>query len=230
MDKIDASEDICTVYFGNQTPCLGGVLALNGKTGEPIWTHWTAHAIFSIDCDVDLTNDKIKDCIISGRGGILQAISGHDGSNIWEIPTQKPATSMGQQIILDVCDARFMTDMDGDGISDVIASHIMQTDDIRKSNMLIISGKSGSIIRNIDLPESEQLFIAPQILVHPDGENVFILATNSQKQAGGLYIVSQANMFYGDLVCYNISHIKMVACLLYIEQKIIYIYIICFFY
>lgn len=200
MDKIDASEDICAVYFGNQTPCLGGVLALNGKTGETIWTHWTAHAIFSVDCGIDLTSDKIKDCIISGRGGILQAINGHDGTNIWEIPTQRPATSTGQQIILDICDARFMADMDGDGIGDVIASHIVQTDAVRKSNMLVISGKSGSIIRNINLPESEQLFIAPQILVHPDGENVFILATNSQKQAGGLYIVSQANIFYGDLV------------------------------
>ncbi|XP_032688861.1 uncharacterized protein LOC116852515 isoform X1 [Odontomachus brunneus] len=206
LDKIDASEDICAVYFGNQTPCLGGVLALNGKTGETIWTHWTAHAIFSVDCGIDLTSDKIKDCIISGRGGILQAINGHDGTNIWEIPTQRPATSTGQQIILDVCDARFVTDMDGDGIGDVIASHVMQTDTVRKSNMLVISGKKGSIIRNINLPESEQLFIAPQILVHPDGENVFILATNSQKEAGGLYIVSQANIFYGDLQLRELYH------------------------
>ncbi|EFN80767.1 uncharacterized protein LOC105186548 [Harpegnathos saltator] len=206
LDTLDASQDICTVYFGNQTPCLGGVLALNGKTGETIWTHWTAHAIFSIDCGVDLTSDKVKDCIISGRGGILQAINGHDGSNIWEMPIQNPATSLGQQRILDVYDARFMADMDGDGIGDVIASHAMQTDNIRMSNMLIISGKSGSIIRNLNLPESEQLFIAPQILVHPDGENVFVLATNSQKQAGGLYIVSQGNIFYGDLQLRELYH------------------------
>lgn len=198
---MDASEDICTVYFEKQTPCLGGVLALNGKTGEIIWTHWTAHAIFSVDCGIDLTNDKIKDCIISGRGGILQAINGYDGSSIWEIPVKSPATSLGQKRTLDVCDARFMMDMDGDGTGDVIASRAVQTDDVRTSNMQIISGKSGTIIRNINLPESEQLLIAPQVLVHPDGENVFVLAINSQKQAGGLYIVSQASIFYGDLVC-----------------------------
>lgn len=201
---MDAPEYICTLYFGNQTPCLGGVLALNGKTGETIWTHWTAHAIFSIDCGVDLTNDKIKDCIISGRGGILQAINGRDGSNIWEIPIQDTVASPQQQRILDIYDARFITDMDGDGIGDVISSHAMQSDDVRASNVLVISGRSGDIIRKVNLPDTEQLFIAPQIMVQSDGENIFVLATSSQQEAGGLYIVSQANMFYGDLVCNQI--------------------------
>jgi len=203
---MDAPEYICTIYFGNQTPCLGGVLALNGKTGGTIWTHWTAHAIFSVDCNEDLTNDKIKDCIISGRGGVLQAINGQDGSNIWEIPIQNPTISSEQQIILDVYDARFMVDIDGDSIGDVIASHAIQLNDIRTSNVLIISGKSGNVIRSINLPDSEQLFIAPQIMVHPDGENIFILATSSQQEAGGLYIASQANIFYGDLVCNDIIY------------------------
>jgi outer membrane protein assembly factor BamB len=203
---MDAPGYICTIYFGNQTPCLGGVLALNGKTGGTIWTHWTAHAIFSVDCNEDLTNDKIKDCIISGRGGILQAINGQDGSNIWEIPIQNPTTSSEQQTILDVYDARFMVDIDGDSIGDVIASHAIQLNDIRTSNVLIISGRSGNVIRSINLPDSEQLFIAPQIMVHPDGENIFILATSSQQEAGGLYIVSQANIFYGDLVCNHVIY------------------------
>ncbi|XP_011255000.1 uncharacterized protein LOC105250534 isoform X2 [Camponotus floridanus] len=202
---MNAPEYICTVYFGNQTPCLGGVLALNGKTGETIWTHWTAHAIFSIDCGVDLTNDKIKDCVISGRGGILQAISGRDGSNIWEIPIEETVASAQQQKI-DVYDARFITDMNGDSIGDVIASHAMQSNDIRASNILVISGRNGNIIRNINLPDTEQLFIAPQIIVQSDGENIFVLATNSQQEAGGLYIVSQANIFYGNLQLRKLNH------------------------
>ncbi|XP_012234681.2 uncharacterized protein [Linepithema humile] len=199
LDTMDAPEYICTIYFERQMPCLGGVLALNGKTGETIWTHWTAHAIFSVDCGVDLTDDKIKDCVISGRGGILQAINGHDGSLIWEIPIQDPAMLSEQQRIVDVYDARFIADADGDGIGDVIASHAMQSDDTRASNVLVISGKSGKTIRDVNLPNTELLFVAPQILVHPDGENIFVLATSSQEEAGGLYIVSQANIFYGDL-------------------------------
>ncbi|KAG5322445.1 F234B protein, partial [Pseudoatta argentina] len=203
LDMMD-TEYICTIYFGNQTPCLGGVLALNGKTGEPIWTHWTAHSILSVDCDADLTNDKVKDCIISGRGGILQAIDGHDGSNIWEIPLQDLISKL--QIISDVYDARFIADMDGDGIADVIASHVVQSDNIQASNVLVISGKSGSVIGNMNLPDTEQLFVAPQIIVHPDGENIFVLATTSQQDSGGLYIVSQANIFYGNLQLQKLNH------------------------
>lgn len=198
---MDAPEYICTVYFEGQTPCLGGVLALNGKTGDTIWTHWTAHAIFSVDCGADLTNDGIKDCIVSGRGGILQAVNGRDGTAMWEVPLQRePTTSTSQRRILDVYDARFMADMNGDGVADVIASHTVQSDDERASDVLLISGRSGDVIRTVGLPDTEQLFIAPQILVYPDGENVFVLATSSQQEAGGLYITSQASMFYGDLV------------------------------
>lgn len=190
--------NVCTIYFGKLPPCSGGVLALNGKTGDTIWTHWAAHSIYSIDCGADLTNDKIKDCVISGRGRILQAIDGRDGSTIWEIGAlHNPAS----QIILDVYDARFIADMDGDGTGDVIASHVMQSDNVQASNVLVISGRNGVIIRDIDLPDTEQLFVAPQIIVHPDGENIFVLTTTSQQDAGGLYIVSQANIFYGDLVC-----------------------------
>ncbi|XP_024868118.1 uncharacterized protein LOC112452235 isoform X1 [Temnothorax curvispinosus] len=202
LDTMD-TKYICTIYFGRQTPCLGGVLALNGKTGETIWTHWTAHSIFSVDCGADLTNDKIKDCVISGRGGV-QAINGRDGSNIWDIPLQDSASEL--QITLDVYDARFTADMDGDGTGDVIASHAVQSDNIQASNILVISGRSGNVIRNIDLPDTEQLFVAPQIIVHPDGENIFVLATTSQQDAGGLYIVSQANIFYGDLQLRKLNH------------------------
>ncbi|KAL0121064.1 hypothetical protein PUN28_008647 [Cardiocondyla obscurior] len=193
---------ICTVYFEKQTPCQGGVLALNGKTGDVIWTHWTAYSIFSVDCGVDLTHDEIKDCVISGRGGILQAIDGRDGSNLWEMPLQD---SSEPQITLDVYDARFIADMDDDGTGDVIASHAVQSDNTQTSNILVISGRSGDVIRNIDLPDTEQLFVAPQIIIHPDGENIFVLATTSQQDDGGLYIVSQANIFYGDLKLQKIN-------------------------
>ncbi|EZA56528.1 hypothetical protein X777_03315 [Ooceraea biroi] len=204
LDTMDAPEYICTIYFGSQTPCLGGVLALNGKTGDTIWTHWTAHAVFSVDCNEDLTNDRIKDCVISGRGGILQAVYGHNGSSIWEIPIQNPTSE--QRRLLDVYDARFMPDVDGDGVSDVIAAYAVQSNDVRESKVLVISGQHGDVIRSVSLPYSEQLFIAPQIMVHPDGENIFILATSSQQEAGGLYIVSQANIFYGDLQLRKLYH------------------------
>lgn len=61
---------MCALYFGRMTPCLGGVIALDGLTGSTIWQHWTSHPIFMVDCSVDLTDDKTNDCLISGKGGV----------------------------------------------------------------------------------------------------------------------------------------------------------------
>ncbi|XP_015584777.1 uncharacterized protein LOC107262760 isoform X2 [Cephus cinctus] len=154
---------------------------------------------------MDLTSDRIKDCIASGRGGILHAINGHDGSSIWELPLQDLATP-GQQRILDVYDARYMPDIDEDGVGDVIASHTLQSGGTRNSEILILSGKTGSIIHSVALPETEQLFLAPQTFIHPDGENIFVIATSSQRQSGGLYIVPQSNLIYGDLKLRKLHH------------------------
>lgn len=61
---------VCTIYFDRKTPCLGGVIALDGLTGNTIWQHWTSHPIFMVDCSADLTEDKTNDCLISGKGGV----------------------------------------------------------------------------------------------------------------------------------------------------------------
>lgn len=207
-------EYACTSYFNGQVPCFGGVLALNGKTGDILWIHWTAHAIFSIDCDLDLTNDKIKDCIICGRNGILHAVNGYNGTSIWEIPV-RDLSILEEWKFSDIYDARFIADINGDDVGDIIASHVIHSRKIHTSEVLIISGINGNIIHNSVLPNTEQLFLAPQKLIHPDGENIFILVTSSQKQSSGLYIISQVNLIYGNLVSsFNIQR-KYINNLLY---------------
>ncbi|XP_012277652.1 uncharacterized protein LOC105698194 isoform X1 [Orussus abietinus] len=202
---MDASEFLCPLYFENQVPCLGGTLALDGQTGETLWTHWTAHAIFSTDCGIDLTNDKINDCIISGHGGILQAINGRDGLSLWEIPIQTLQT-LEQPKILDIYDAKYVPDVDGDNIGDVLASHTLQAGNARTSEIVIVSGKTGNIIQSIALPSTEQLFAAPQALIHPDGETMYIIATSSDQQSGGLYLAPQSNLIQGELKLRQLHH------------------------
>ena len=198
---INIPEYICALYFDGQVPCSGGILALNGNTGDTLWVHWTAHAVFSIDCGIDLTNDKIKDCIICGRGGILHAVDGYNGTSIWEIPIQDLSISEEWKLS-DIYDAKFIADIDGDDIGDIIASHTIQSREIHSSEILMISGTNGNIIHRSVLPNTEQLFLAPQKLVHPDGENIFVLVTSSQKQSGGLYVIPQENLMYNDLVSF----------------------------
>ena len=45
---------VCDIYFAGQQPCLGGVLALDGRDGRELWRLWTEHEIFSLTCQVSL--------------------------------------------------------------------------------------------------------------------------------------------------------------------------------
>lgn len=55
---------------GELNNCEGGIIALDGSSGDTLWQRWTAFNVFSIYCSQDLNNDSINDCIASGRGGV----------------------------------------------------------------------------------------------------------------------------------------------------------------
>nr|XP_050849898.1 uncharacterized protein LOC127063764 [Vespula vulgaris] len=202
----------CYNYFENQVPCLGGILALDGQTGNTLWIHWTVYAIFSMDCGLDITNDKINDCIASGEGGMLYAINGKDGFIIWKISNEELSSSE-HLTIFHIYNAKFIPDIDGDDIGDVIATGTIQSDLSRSSRILIISAKKGHILHTINTPNIE-LFSTPQTIVHPDGENIFVLTANNQMQSGALYIASSTNFMYGNLKLKELHHSSGKAALL----------------
>ncbi|XP_046818324.1 uncharacterized protein LOC124423961 isoform X2 [Vespa crabro] len=202
----------CYDYLKNQVPCLGGILALDGKTGNTLWIHWTVYGIFSIDCGLDITNDKINDCIASGEGGMLYAINGQNGLSIWKISNEELSSSE-HSIIFHIYNAKFIPDTDRDGIGDVIVTGTIQSDLSRSSRILIVSAKKGHILYTINTPNIE-LFSIPQTIVHPDGENIFVLTANNQMQSGALYIASSTNFMHGKLKLKELHHSSGKAALL----------------
>ncbi|XP_043491723.1 uncharacterized protein LOC122517418 [Polistes fuscatus] len=202
----------CHYFIENSLPCLGQILALDGKTGDTLWIYWPIYGISSIDCGLDITNDKINDCIASVEGGVLYAINGKTGIKIWIISDNK--LSDEHSTIFRIFDAKFITDTDRDGIGDVIVTgYTVQSDLSRRSKILIVSGKKGKILYTIDSPKIE-LFSLPQTIVYPDGENIFVLTANNQMQSGTLYIASSANFMHGNLKLKELHHSSGKAALL----------------
>ncbi|PSN30859.1 hypothetical protein C0J52_21219 [Blattella germanica] len=122
-DGHDVPDYVCKLYFGGTSPCLGGLIALDGRTGSSIWHHWTSHSVFTVDCGADITNDRTNDCLISGKGGVLQLVNGHDGSSIWQYIEQDEVTEPHEEPLVDIFAAQFVQDVDGDGLPDVLTSH-----------------------------------------------------------------------------------------------------------
>ena len=42
-------------------------MAVNGKNGQQIWVRYSPHELFASNCNIDITGDGIKDCILGGR-------------------------------------------------------------------------------------------------------------------------------------------------------------------
>jgi hypothetical protein len=50
--------------------CLGGVLALNGKTGGMVWKLWLTRMVLGVHCEFEITGDGVPDCVITGKNGV----------------------------------------------------------------------------------------------------------------------------------------------------------------
>jgi hypothetical protein len=109
----------CDIYFNGSFPCFGGILALDGRTGHEIWRHYTIHEVFAINCNADLDNDGVLDCLIGGRVAVFEAISARHGTLLWKFSKANP----GYEEIMAVYTAQFVRDLNGDGIADILASH-----------------------------------------------------------------------------------------------------------
>lgn len=191
---------MCTLYFDRKTPCLGGVIALDGLTGNTIWQHWTSHPVFMVDCSADLTEDKTNDCLISGKGGMLQLVNGHDGSNVWQYVEQAGEAELHGEPLVDVFSAQFIEDVDGDGLPDVLAAHTQDLPPKLTGHLVLISGKEGKFLQKVATPHQEETYYAPQVLVHLDGLSIVVFGTGGQASPGGLYAVPLHHLVKGNML------------------------------
>lgn len=118
VDGYNAPRLSCDLYFNGTFPCFGGALALDGVNGKELWRHYTKHEVFALNCDGDLDLDGVWDCLIAGRAGVFQAVSGKSGKLLWNFGSQE-----AREPIMNVYTAQFIRDLNGDGVMEVLAAH-----------------------------------------------------------------------------------------------------------
>ena len=45
-------------------------MALDGRSGDVLWQHWTEEGVFGLDCSADITGDGTNDCLATGKKGV----------------------------------------------------------------------------------------------------------------------------------------------------------------
>lgn len=178
----------CTLANGQVDLCEGGIMALNGVTGDALWKYWAPYAIFSHFCKFDINSDQINDCVIAGPGGLLQAIDGKSGKLLWDFKRITIQTPDEIDInAVNLYTVNILRDRDFDQIPDIVAAHTSERFGIREGHIILISGKSGKILRSISSPYKEEIFLPIQYMTMKDGTEYLLVLTGGQNTAGGIY-------------------------------------------
>ncbi|XP_043651265.1 uncharacterized protein LOC122618774 isoform X1 [Drosophila teissieri] len=170
---------------GEEVPCEGGVVALNGLDGSILWQSWSVANVFSLHCSADVDGDGGTDCVAAGRLGMIYAINGRTGSVIWsfrelEVETNSP-------IVMDLYTINVLRDLDGDAVPEVIAAHLEEREESKAGHIKLISGKTGKVIRSIPTPYREEMFVPIQLITQADGTELLLIVTGGQNTPGGIY-------------------------------------------
>ncbi|KAL7730127.1 hypothetical protein ACLKA6_009400 [Drosophila palustris] len=170
---------------GDDVPCEGGVVALNGRDGTILWQSWSVANVFSLHCNADIDLDGGMDCLAAGRLGMIFAINGRTGQVIWtfhelEVETNSP-------IVMDLYTINVLRDLDGDEVPELIAAHLEEREESKAGHIKLISGKTGKVIRSIPTPHREEMFVPIQLLTQADGTELLLMITGGQNTPGGIY-------------------------------------------
>ncbi|XP_077869110.1 uncharacterized protein LOC144360098 [Saccoglossus kowalevskii] len=166
-DRYFAEPILCDLYFDGFHPCLGGLLALDGKTGDELWRHYTEHEVFAVNCNVDIDSDGVRDCLGGGRAGVFHAVSGATGALLWRFDEHEAKVD-----ISNLYTPQFIRDMNGDGVQDVLAMH--GGDPLRDpgkpvekiGRLIFFSGFTGDILQWVQVPDKLESYYSPQVLLY----------------------------------------------------------------
>lgn len=63
-------ELFCPIFMGVPPPCEGGVIALDGGSGNILWRNWMNDTVFLLKCTADVNSDGVNDCLAIGLEGV----------------------------------------------------------------------------------------------------------------------------------------------------------------
>ena len=210
------NDNTLDIVFGGGVegyPTPFGVNAIDGFSGEVLWTMPTRNEMFGSPNFIDVNNDGIDDVIIAGRDAELRMINGQDGSLIWEFweyasfPVDDPQyINPNDSGWYNFYNTQIIDDLNNDGIDELLCSNggDHSLDDIETNrppgHILIVDSYSGNTLFSSVVPDSNETYMSP-LLVDLDnsGDKKIIFGTGGETIGGSLFICSFEDLLNNDL-------------------------------
>ena len=184
-----------------------GVVALNGESGEVLWTIPARDEIFGSAGLLDITENGLPDVIIGGRSASLFAINGQSGEIIWEFLSDTDFYSARDKGYLNFYNPQVIPDQDGDGIPDILIANggdvtVPPGDPGRPTGkLMVISGKTGELIAEAEVPDGNETYMSAVVakMSDLDEDYTVIYGTGGETLGGNLFRTTLADILKGDI-------------------------------
>ena len=201
----DGTKDIVLGAGTDSTYSNYGVVALDGISGQLLWSLPTPDEIFTSAVFNDINNDTTPDVFIGGRNAQLYAIDGSNGNIIWEFFPQNFGLNPADSGLYNFYSSQICDDYDGDHINDILVTnggdHKAAPFDPRPPGyLMLISGASGNLIAKAVSPDSAEIYCSPVILDKNGGMlPEIIFGTGGEQHGGGMYVTNFNDLLNGDI-------------------------------
>ncbi|XP_077296609.1 uncharacterized protein LOC143918545 [Arctopsyche grandis] len=119
-----------------------GIILIVGNSGKVGWFIRQPRLPTDVDCSlIDVDKDDIKDCIVVGNEGLFATFNPVTGTIIWYLHNHDDSNKLFAAVDFPLV----LMDVDGDGVSDMLAS-CTPYDSKNHNALILISGYRGSVI------------------------------------------------------------------------------------
>lgn len=181
------------------------MVALDGKTGDLIWSNSATDQIFGSAGLYDINGDGVKDAFFAGRSVEFQALDGKTGKAIWHFDST--LYSENGKRWFNFYDPQFIQDVDGDGLQDILISN---GGDIKvppfnpnraAGRLLVLNSANGSLLAEAKMPDDKEIYmsVAVDFNKHEPGKSKIIFGTGGETVGGNLFVGTIQMVLDGDL-------------------------------
>jgi len=196
-------DDILDIVVGTgiEGDVTGSIIALDGANGTPLWETSASGEMFASAQFAHLDGDDTMDVILGGRNHQLLAVSGTNGSIIWQFDSDNDERNKWYQFYT----GQFIDDQNQDGVQEWLTSNggdPTKGPTATRDNgyLMIISGATGDILAVVDTPDGRETYMSPILYQpHPSMETEVLFGTGGETWDGGLWTTTIDAIMTGDI-------------------------------
>ncbi len=173
-----------------------GVLAVNGKNGDTLWTTPASDQIYGSPLFMDVNGDKTPDVFITGRDKNLMCLDGTNGKLIWKYKVLANDYTPKGLARFNFYNPRFIKDISGDGLEDLLVLNSGNVDAVPYDTLnrhpgvlMVVNAKSGDIITLDTMPDGKESYMSPVVHHFGGEEESLIFGTGGETVSGNLYTI-----------------------------------------